>query len=122
MTAEQKEILSILLFRCEAMIDKNIALLSNQMADDLILYHVTGDTQTKNEWIECIKSEEMKYFRIDIVNPVIRIIDNQASITYTSIIDARIFGYRNKWTINGESFLEKINGNWIWSNFPDNIN
>lgn len=49
MTQEQQEIIISLDRWCRAMIDKDVETLGSLMADDLILVHITGATQTKQE-------------------------------------------------------------------------
>ena len=94
MTEEQQAITSMIEKRNKAMIDKDIETMNSLMADDLILVHITGATQTKQEWLAEIANDTMRYFDIEMQNMSITVNDSQAIATYTSIIDARILGSR----------------------------
>ena len=102
--------------RCDAMVSKDIDALSQMMADDLILQHITGATQTKQEWLDCITNETMRYYSIDIQKLEVEVQGNTAVAHHTAALDARIYGSRGTWTLSGESYFVKQDGKWLWSN------
>ncbi len=112
----EQEVVTMLDKRDRAMIDRDIEALGSLMADDLVLVHITGRRQSKAEWLEEIRSENMRYYDIKRENFKIEINDNRAISTYVSVLDARIYGSRNVWRLNVTMYLEKRNGAWIWVN------
>lgn len=115
----QQEVLTAYRRRCDAMVEKDIEALDRMMDDDLILRHITGATQTKDEWLSCIENEEMRYFNIDVQKITDEVNGNTAVVHHTAALDARIYGSRGTWTLTGESYYEKRDGEWIWTNPPE---
>lgn len=113
MTPEQQEVVAYLDRWNKAMIDRDVETLGSLMADDLILVHITGATQTKQEWLDEIAAETMRYYAIERQNLNILIDGNHATVTYLSIIDARIWGSRGTWRINSTAHLVKTENGWI---------
>ena len=113
------EVVQLFNERCDAMTSKDTDTLDRMMSDDLILYHITGAKQTKQEWLDCIKNEEMRYHNIDIKNLTAEIKDDYVIISHTCAIEATIYGSHGTWTLSGNSYYKKINGEWLWVNAPD---
>lgn len=118
MTQEQQEIIVFLDRWGNAMIDRDIETLGSLMADDLILVHITGATQTKQEWLDEIAAETMRYYNIERQNQTIEVTSDRAIARYTSVIDARIWGSRNTWRLNTTMYMTKVGDNWIRTNPP----
>lgn len=115
LTQEQKEIADFLDCRNKAMVDRDIETLRSLMADDLVLVHMSGQTQSKEEWLEEIRNETMRYYSIEIENLRITVDGNSATATYISIMDARIWGSRGTWRMHSTMNLEKTeNRSWLW--------
>ena len=104
--------------RLRAMVEQDTATLASLMDDDLILRHITGATQTKQEWLADIAAGNMFYIHIDNTRLEISINGNRAALTHTNIIEARINGGHGTWTLNGTSYYEKRGDTWIWTNAP----
>lgn len=118
MTQEQQEIIASLDRWCRAMIDRDVETLGSLMADDLILVHITGATQTKQEWLDEIAAETMRYYHIERENQTIEVSGGRAIARYTSVIDARIWGSRGTWRLNTTMYMTKVGDNWIRTNPP----
>lgn len=104
--------------RLKAMVDQDIETLAELMDDKLILHHITGATQTKQEWLNDIAVGNMYYISINNTKLDIVINGNGAEIEHTNIIEARIYGSHGTWTLNGVSYYEKRGRKWIWTNAP----
>lgn len=104
--------------RCDAMVNRDIQKLDSLMADDLVLHHISGTTQSKKEWLSCIEEESMKYYNIEIDSFQVQVNGDSASVDHTTTIDARIYGSEGTWTLSGTSHYEKRDGEWIWINSP----
>ena len=110
----KKEIEQFLDYWNAAMIAADTVRLGAMMDDDIILHHITGMTQTKREWLEEVASGSMKYHKIEKRNVVVTSnSDGNASVSFTSVITATIWGSYDTWTLNGTMRLVKRNGRWI---------
>ena len=106
--------------RLQAMVEQDTSTLASLMDDNLILRHITGATQTKQEWLDDIAAGNMYYININNTKLNVTINGNRAEIEHTNIIEARIYGSRGTWTLSGTSYYEKRDGKWIWTNAPTN--
>ncbi len=110
----KKEIEQFLDYWNAAMIAADTVRLGAMMDDDIILRHITGMTQTKREWLEEVASGSMKYHKIEKRNVVVTSnSDGNASVSFTSVITATIWGSYGTWTLSGNMRLVKRNGKWI---------
>ncbi len=97
-----------------AMIAADTVRLGAMMDDDIILRHITGMTQTKREWLEEVASGSMKYHKIEKRDVVVTSnSDGSASVPFTSVITATIWGSYGTWTLSGTMRLVKRSGRWI---------
>ena len=97
-----------------AMIAADTVRLSTMMDDGIILRHITGMTQTKQEWLEEVAGGSMKYHKIETRNVIINTQgNNSANVSFTSAITATIWGSYGTWTLRGSMKLMKRNGRWI---------
>ena len=97
-----------------AMIAADTVRLGAMMDDGIILRHITGMTQTKREWLEEVASGSMKYHKIEKRDVVVTSnSDGSASVSFTSIITATIWGGYGTWTLSGTMRLVKRSGRWI---------
>lgn len=104
----------------QAMIDADTEALGSMMADDIILRHITGQTQTKQEWLEEVASGSMDYHEIENRDVSITFIDSQtADLAFTAVITATIWGSRGTWTLQSTMRLARRDGKWIRVNKDD---
>lgn len=97
-----------------AMIAADTVRLGAMMDDGIILRHITGMTQTKREWLEEVASGSMKYHKIEKRDVVVTSnSDGSASVSFTSVITATIWGGYGTWTLSGTMRLVKRSGRWI---------
>lgn len=66
MTQVEQEIVTFLDRWQRAMTDKDMATLGSLVADDAALVHITG--QTKQEWLDEVAAETMRYYDIEREN------------------------------------------------------
>ncbi len=117
---DEEELKEAYNMRLKAMVEQDVDTLSSLMDDDLILRHITGETQTKEEWLDDIASGNMHYINIENTKMDINISGDRATIEHTSIIEARIYGSYGTWTLSGTSYYMKRSNRWIWTNAPSN--
>lgn len=119
MTSDEEQILAVYKRMQQAMVDKDTDTLREMMGADTTVRHITGRTQTMDEWLSDVENEEMKYYSIEITEPKIVINGDTATLSCSNVIDARIYGSRGTWTLSGGASFKKINGEWIMAH-PEN--
>jgi ketosteroid isomerase-like protein len=112
MSEEKQKILAVYNRINDAMVNKDIETLNNLLIDDYVLVHMNGYQQSKEEWLEQIENEEMKYFKTMPQKTTITIDGNTAILLCDTKIDARIYGFRNTWSMNMEMYFDKRGDNW----------
>ncbi|MCS0673494.1 nuclear transport factor 2 family protein [Cytobacillus firmus] len=112
MSQDKQKILAVFNRINDAMVNKDIKTLNNILGDDYVSIHMTGYRQSKQEWLEQIENEEMKYFKTMPQKTTITIDGNTAILICDTKIDARIYGYRNTWSMKTEMHFEKRGDNW----------
>ena len=112
---EQKEIEAYLDVHNRAMTGKDTATLSSLMADDLVLHHMSGQAESKQDWLKEIASGSMQYHKIQKKD--VRICfyadKTRARVKCTSVITATIWGMNGTWNVPVDMMLEKRSGRWI---------
>lgn len=115
LTQEQKEVLNRFVEFQKAMIEKDSEKLNELMQDNYTLTHMSGKTQTKEEYIDEIMDGTLNYYKSIIDNPTITVDDNKAVLKADVTLDAKVYGIKGTWTLHSEQTMEKINGKWYLS-------
>ena len=98
----------------QAMVDADAEKLSSMMDDDIVVRHITGRTQTKQEWLDEVAGGSMDYHEINYRDVNVDVIDrDNAELSYTSVITATLWGSYGTWTLQGSGRLARRNGKWI---------
>lgn len=111
---DKQQIIRIYRQENQAMVEKDLPILKKILSDDMHLIHMTGYDQTKQEWLEQIESEQMRYFLSEEeAIKEIQIEGNHASFIGQNKVDARIYGSRNTWNLEMKMIFEKKAGDWV---------
>ena len=120
MTKSQEEVLERFIEFQESMIEKNLDMLNEILNDNYTLTHMSGKTQTKQEYIDEIMDGTLNYYKSTIDNPEITIIENTKAIFKANVtLEAKVYGIKGTWTLHSEQTMEKINDKWYitkWNN------
>lgn len=98
----------------QAMVDKDIAKLEELLKADTVLVHMTGYKQPVSEWLDQIKSEEMKYYswKEEAIKDIV-IDGDKASLIGQSRVKALIWdGGPHTWPLQIKMYFEKVDGQW----------
>lgn len=113
LTVDQEEILERFMDFQDAMIEKDSDKLNEIICDNYTLTHMSGKTQTKQEFIDEIMDGTLNYFKSTIDNPDITILeDNKAVFKADVTLDAKVYGMKGTWTLHSRQTMEKIDGRW----------
>lgn len=98
---------------CQAMTDADIEALREIVSEDMIFTHMSGMQQTREQYFADIAAGRLKYFTIGIENPQISVDNDNAEITFTSVLNANAYGARGTFRMKGIHHFEKRHGEWI---------
>ena len=97
---------------CQAMCDADIQTLREIVSEDMIFTHMSGRTQTREEFFADIEDGSLTYYTIGIEDPLIEVNGDYAEITYTSVLNADAYGARGTFRMQGTHAFAKKEGIW----------
>ena len=100
----------------QAMVDKDIDKLNNIVKDGTTFTHMSGKTQSKEEYFEDIRSGDLDYQSYTIENPKVTIDGNKAILKARVTLTANAYGAQESWPFNISAYFERINGDWLYIN------
>ena len=115
LTDEERELVNLLFARCDVMVNKDIDTMSELMSDDIVLTHMSGQTQTKEEYLTEIADGTLNYHHGKIIDPVVEIDGDTAYISCDTEWYATVYGSTGTWWMSGGSGLIKRDGKWLWA-------
>lgn len=101
---------------CQAMTEADTNTMRKMVSEDAIFTHMSGRQQTREEYFADIENGDLQYFTIDIDEPEIEIDGDEASITYTSVLNANAYGARGTYRMGGTHGYKKVDGEWLSAN------
>lgn len=112
---KQKGVLNDYMTILQAMIDKDQETLETYVDENITIRHMTGATQTREEWIGEIINGELNYFSCQLSDINIAFNENDiATLTANSELEAQVHGYsRQVWSMHPNQSFEKRNGLWV---------
>lgn len=117
---DQEEVLERFIEFQYAMIEKDLEKLNELLEDNYTLTHMSGKTQTKDEYIGEIMDGTLNYYKSIIHNPIITIKEKDKAILKADVtLDAKVYGIKGTWTLHSEQTMEKINGKWYLSKWDN---
>ena len=84
------------------MIEKDLEKLNELLDDNYTLTHMSGKTQTKQEYIDEIMDGTLNYYESIIDSPTIIIENNNALFKADVTLDAKVYGIKGRWTLHSE--------------------
>ena len=110
---EELSVLYVQAGYCQAMTDADIDTMREIVSEDMTFTHMSGMTQSREEYFADIADGSLNYFTIGIANPVIKVDGDSASITFTSVLNANAYGARGSFRMKGRHHYERRDGEWI---------
>ena len=115
-----KEILDRFIEFQKALILKDDEKLNEILMDDYELVHMSGKTQSKEEFISEVMDGTLNYFKSVIEEPTILHDDDSSSTLIADVtLTARVYGLHGKWTLNTVASFRKIDGIWYFGNWDN---
>lgn len=100
----------------QAMCDKDEDVLNEVIKDGTTFTHMSGKTQTKEEYIYDIVTKRLDYKSYTIENPEVTIEENKAVLKARVSLTANAYGAYGTYPFNVTAYFEKIDGNWYYRN------
>ena len=120
LTSNQEEVLERFIEFQYAMIEKDLEKLNEILDDSYTLRHMSGKTQTKQEYIDEIMDGTLNYYKSTINNPIIIICEKDKAILEADVtLDAKVYGIKGTWTLHSEQTMERINDKWYLSKWDN---
>lgn len=116
MSDEQRKVLETYQRFQQAMIDKDIETLTALVVSDITFTHMSGKTQTKEEFFGEIEDGTLNYYKYELSDPVITIDGDTATLTGSTSLTAKVYGMSGSWTLPTNAHYIKIDGEWIHCN------
>ena len=95
------------------MTDADIETMREIVSEDMIFTHMSGKTQSREEYFADIEKGRLNYFTIGIENPEIKLDGDTATISFTSVLNANAYGARGTFRMSGTHKYENRDGAWI---------
>ena len=100
----------------QAMIDKDIETLDSMCMEGTTFTHMSGKTQTKEEFFGEIADGILNYYAYLIHDPQITVEGNEAELTASVTLTAKVYGASGDWTLPVHACFTKTDGKWIAHN------
>ena len=84
-----------------------------------VLIHMSGNQEPKNQFINDVMGGVLNYYHSKIINPQIKINNNNAEMNVDVNLDAKVYGMKGNWTLHSHNTFQKKNGKWYfvrWGN------
>ena len=100
----------------QAMIDKDIDALDEIILDGTTFTHMSGKTQTKDEYFVDIRDGRLDYQSYTMKDAKVVIDGDDATLTCRVILTANAYGTQGSWPFNVTAHLVRIDGEWYMTN------
>jgi len=104
---------------CQAMTEADIDTMRQIVSENMTFTHMSGRTQTREEYFADVADGSLTYYAIGMENPVVEVDGDLAKVTYTSALTANAYGAQGTFRMKGTHYYQKIDGEWIAVNRPE---
>lgn len=104
---------------CQAMTEADIDTMRQIVSEDMAFTHMSGRTQTREEYFADVADGSLTYYAIGMEDPVVAVDGDMATVTYTAALTANAYGARGTFWMKGTHYYQKIDGEWIAVNRPE---
>lgn len=98
---------------CQAMTEADIDTMQAIVSEDMKFVHMSGMTQTREEYFADVADGRLTYYAIGMENPAVEVDGDMAAVTYTAALTANAYGARGTFRMKGTHWYQRIDGEWI---------
>lgn len=100
----------------QAMIDKDLDALRASVTEDKTFTHMSGKTQTREEFFGEIMDGTLNYYKSELHDPVVTVDGDTATLTGSTTLTAKVYGISGSWTLPTNAHFRKLDGQWVQCN------
>ena len=104
---------------CQAMTEADIDTMREIVSENMKFVHMSGRTQTREEYFADVADGSLTYYAIGMEDPVVAVDGDMATVTYTAALTANAYGARGTFRMKGTHYYQRIDGEWIAVNRPE---
>lgn len=104
---------------CQAMTEADIDTMREIVSEDMKFVHMSGRTQTREEYFADVANGSLTYYAIGMENPMVAVDGDMATVTYTAALTANAYGAQGTFRMKGTHYYRRIDGKWIAINRPE---
>lgn len=113
---EKDKVLAVYETMQQAMVDKDIDTLDRIIKDGTTFTHMSGKTQSKDEFFGEIADGTLNYYKYRIDDCEITVNGSTAILKANVTLTAKVYGISGSWTLPVNAHFEKANDEWICTN------
>ena len=98
---------------CQAMTEADIETMRQIVSEDMRFTHMSGKTQSREEYFADVASGRLSYYTIGMEDIVLELDGDTATVTYTAALNANAYGARGTFRIRGAHRYQMRGGVWI---------
>ncbi|QHC62748.1 DUF4440 domain-containing protein [Rathayibacter festucae] len=110
--ATEDEIVALLHEQHAALVEGSTERLGAILADGFIAVHITGQKQTRDDWLAQVSSGRMRYHGIRETSAFVELAGDRARILSRAEVDATIWGSRAVWPLESQTDVVRSDGAW----------
>ena len=104
---------------CQAMTEADIDTMREIVSEDMQFVHMSGMTQTREEYFADVAGGRLTYYAISMEDPTVKVDGDLAAVTYTAALTANAYGAKGTFRMKGTHWYQRIDGEWIAVNRPE---
>ena len=116
---QENELLNSFINFIQIIIRKDKQGMEAYLDPSFVLVHMSGNEEPKNQFISDVLGGVLNYYHSKIIEPKIKINNNQAEMMVDVNLDAKVYGMKGNWTLHSRNIKKKKNGQWYfvrWGN------
>ena len=111
--SDTEQIQALYLCMYDGMVRKDRAMLDRVLDDRFVLMHMTGQSQSKEEFITSVLDGTLNYYAVRHEALPVTVRGNHGELTGRAQVTTEIFGSkRETWPLQQDLVLEKVDGSW----------
>lgn len=109
----EEQVVQVVRKQIDALIQRDFSQLEKLIAPNAKFTHITGEEQTRDEWLNQMKQGRMNYLNNDEKKVIVHLTGtNQATVVMENFLEARIYGFQSTWPLRSTTKLAKIANQW----------
>ena len=111
--SDTEQIQALYLCMYDGMVRKDRAMLDRVLDDRFVLIHMTGQRQSKEEFIAAVMDGTLSYYAVRHEALPVMVRGDRGELIGRAQVTAEVFGSkRETWPLQQELVLEKVDGSW----------